>query len=66
MATVWPVLFVQGGGAGSHDEWDDRLVDSLRRELGDGYDLPVRVRGVRTDGTVVIEGEIRLWISAKR
>ena len=34
--------------------------------LGDGYDLPVRVRGVRTDGTVVIEGEIRLWISPRR
>jgi len=34
-------------------------------ELGDGYDLPVRVRGVRTDGTVVVEGEIRLWISAR-
>ena len=35
-------------------------------ELGDGYDLPVRVRGVRTDGTVVVEGEIRLWISPRR
>lgn len=34
-------------------------------ELGDGYDLPVRVRGVRADGTVVVEGEIRLWVSAK-
>src|SRR5919107_5815413 len=27
-------------------------------EVGEGYDLPVRVRGVRTDGTVVVEGEI--------
>ena len=35
-------------------------------DLGDGYDLPVRVRGVRTDGTVVVEGEIRLWITEKR
>ncbi|GAB3037773.1 DUF4442 domain-containing protein [Nocardioides flavus (ex Wang et al. 2016)] len=35
-------------------------------ELGEGYDLPVRVRGVRTDGTVVVEGEIRLWISPRR
>jgi acyl-coenzyme A thioesterase PaaI-like protein len=34
-------------------------------EVGDGYDLPVRVRGVRTDGTVVVEGEIRLWITSK-
>jgi acyl-coenzyme A thioesterase PaaI-like protein len=28
-------------------------------------DLPVRVRGVRRDGTVVIEGTIRLWLSDK-
>jgi acyl-coenzyme A thioesterase PaaI-like protein len=34
-------------------------------ELGTGYDLPVRVRGVRTDGSVVVEGEIRLWVSPK-
>jgi len=33
------VLFIQGGGAGTHDEWDDKLVDSLRRELGPGYDV---------------------------
>jgi len=31
-----------------------------------GYDLPVRVKGIRTDGTVVIEGVINLWISAKK
>jgi len=35
-------------------------------EVGEGYDLPVRVRGVRTDGTVVVQGEIRLWLTAKR
>jgi pimeloyl-ACP methyl ester carboxylesterase len=29
------ILFIQGGGSGAHDEWDDRLVDSLRRKLGD-------------------------------
>ena len=28
-------------------------------------DLPVRVRGVRQDGTVVVEGIIRLWLSEK-
>ena len=28
-------------------------------------DLPVRVRGVRDDGTVVVEGEIRLWVTDK-
>jgi len=33
------VLFIQGGGAGTHDEWDDKLGDSLRRELGPGYDV---------------------------
>jgi acyl-coenzyme A thioesterase PaaI-like protein len=33
---------------------------------GDDPDLPVRVRGVRDDGTVVIEGVIRLWVTARR
>jgi predicted alpha/beta hydrolase family esterase len=33
------LLFIQGGGAGVHDEWDDKLFDSLRRELGDGYEV---------------------------
>ncbi len=32
----------------------------------DDPDLPVRVRGVREDGTVVIEGTIRLWVTEKR
>ncbi|HET6627821.1 MAG TPA: hotdog fold domain-containing protein [Nocardioidaceae bacterium] len=32
---------------------------------GDDPDLPVRVRGVRDDGTVVVEGVIRLWVSEK-
>jgi len=32
---------------------------------GDDPDLPVRVRGVRKDGTVVIEGVIRLWVTEK-
>jgi pimeloyl-ACP methyl ester carboxylesterase len=39
MARTRQVLFVQGGGAGAHDEWDDKLVGSLRRELGDGYEV---------------------------
>ncbi len=30
---------------------------------GDDPDLPVRVKGVRDDGTVVIEGVIRLWVT---
>ena len=33
------VLFVQGGGETTHDEWDNKLVDSLKRALGDGYEL---------------------------
>jgi predicted alpha/beta hydrolase family esterase len=33
------ILFVQGGGEGVHDEWDSHLVDSLRRELGEGYEI---------------------------
>jgi acyl-coenzyme A thioesterase PaaI-like protein len=32
---------------------------------GDDPDVPVRVRGVRTDGTVVVEGVIRLWVTDK-
>ena len=32
---------------------------------GDDPDLPVRVRGVRADGTVVIEGVIKLWVTEK-
>ena len=33
------VLFVQGGGPGAHDEWDNRLVDSLGSELGPDYEI---------------------------
>ncbi len=29
-------------------------------------DVPVRVRGVRRDGTVVVEGVIRLWVTPRR
>ena len=32
---------------------------------GDEPDLPVRVRGVRDDGEVVIEGTINLWVTPK-
>jgi predicted alpha/beta hydrolase family esterase len=35
--TTKQVLFVQGGGEGTHDDWDDKLVASLARELGPGY-----------------------------
>jgi predicted alpha/beta hydrolase family esterase len=33
------VLFVQGGGADVHDQWDNKLVDSLKRELGSNYEI---------------------------
>jgi predicted alpha/beta hydrolase family esterase len=33
------LLFVQGGGKGVHDEWDNKLVESLRRELGQDYEI---------------------------
>ncbi|MEU4336024.1 alpha/beta hydrolase [Micromonospora lupini] len=39
MATTAQILFVQGAGTGTHDEWDNRLCDSLRRELGDSYEV---------------------------
>jgi pimeloyl-ACP methyl ester carboxylesterase len=39
MTGIRQILFIQGGGAGAHDEWDDKLVDSLRRELGDGHEV---------------------------
>jgi hypothetical protein len=39
MAGTREILFIQGGGAGAHDEGDDKLFDSLGRELGDGYEV---------------------------
>lgn len=32
----------------------------------DDPDLPVRVKGVRDDGTVVVEGVIRLWVTPRK
>jgi predicted alpha/beta hydrolase family esterase len=31
------VLFVQGGGSGTHDSWDNKLVASLEQALGPDY-----------------------------
>ena len=39
MTVVRQILFIQGGGGGVHDEWDDKLVESLRRELGNGHEV---------------------------
>lgn len=33
------LLFVQGGGKGTHDEWDNKLVASLGQELGQDYEI---------------------------
>ena len=33
------VLFVQGGGENVHADWDAKLVESLRSELGPNYDI---------------------------
>ena len=33
------VLFIQGGGVRVHDEWDDKLVASLKAELGPDYEI---------------------------
>jgi len=40
-------------------------TDQAQWDTADG-DLEVRVKGVRTDGTVVVEGVIRLWVTAKK
>lgn len=34
-----PVLFVQGAGENVHDQWDDKLAESLRHELGSDYQV---------------------------
>jgi predicted alpha/beta hydrolase family esterase len=33
------LLFIQGGGAGTHDDWDNQLVESLGRALGSNYEI---------------------------
>ena len=33
------VLFVQGGGERVHDDWDGRLVESLKSRLGPNYEI---------------------------
>ena len=42
------------------EQWTDEALSD------EGGDVGVRVRGVRTDGTVVIEGTIRLWVTPKK
>ena len=33
------VLFIQGGGEGAHDHWDNKLAESLRSDLGPDYSV---------------------------
>ena len=37
MAVKHQLLFVQGGGKGTHDTWDNKLVESLEHALGPTY-----------------------------
>ena len=39
MTKARQILFIQGAGAGTHDDWDNKLVESLLRVLGDGYEV---------------------------
>ena len=33
------ILFVQGAGKDVHEQWDNKLVEDLRRQLGRGYEV---------------------------
>jgi hypothetical protein len=50
------VLFVQGVGEGTYDEWDDKLVDSLRRELGQGFEVRYPRMPAENDASYAIWG----------
>lgn len=39
MTRARQVLFIQGGGAGVHDDWDRALADGLRDALGAGWEV---------------------------
>jgi Protein of unknown function (DUF3175) len=36
--TMKQVLFIQGGGQGTHEGWDNKILESLERELGPDTD----------------------------
>lgn len=48
------VVFIQGGGAGTHDDWDAKLVDSLRDELGEGYEYLAEASPARRLGAIML------------
>lgn len=57
------ILFVQGGGGNVHEQWDNKLVESLRRELGADYELryplmPNEANPQFTTWAIAIEREI--------
>src|SRR5688572_2285346 len=39
MPPTHSILFVQGAGEAVHEEWDSKLVASLQRELGPGFEI---------------------------
>ena len=55
---VWPRV---GTGPGGHERPEQEV-----QGLDQVPELPVRVRGVREDGTTVVEGVIRLWVTPRR
>jgi pimeloyl-ACP methyl ester carboxylesterase len=64
MSSATEVLFVQGGGHGTYDEWDDKLVASLRHHLGPGYEVRYPRMPYEDDPTVerwkpALEQELR-------
>jgi predicted alpha/beta hydrolase family esterase len=61
--TMRQILFVQGAGKDVHAQWDNKLVDSLRRELGPGYEVRYPLMPNEADPQaaawgVVLESEI--------
>lgn len=70
MARTRQVLFIQGGGTGAHDEWDDKLAESLRRELGVGMRsaipaCPTRATRVMPAGARRSGARWRTWTTAR-
>lgn len=39
MAGARQILFIQGGGMGAHDHWDNKLVESVSQKLGEGAEV---------------------------
>ena len=46
------ILFVQGAGEQVHEPWDAKLVESLQRELGPGYEIRYPLMPNEADPTV--------------